>query len=147
MKFRQLLGCFLVCISVHSLQAQAQQGGDQLFSRYGIYGNVGLISHSADFRAFPGVPNCCPKFQSGTGVPMALQWYGQQLQDSQAALVVAPETAIPLLPQQLIPGYLEGIQHGIPMPFVAITLTHDFLAGIAYECAPLEQKHIHHVVP
>jgi apolipoprotein N-acyltransferase len=50
------------------------------------------------------------KFQSGTGVPMALQWYGQQLQDSQAALVVAPETAIPVLPQQLPDGYWSALQ-------------------------------------
>jgi apolipoprotein N-acyltransferase len=41
---------------------------------------------------------------------MALQWYGQQLQDSQAALVVAPETAIPVLPQQLPDGYWSALQ-------------------------------------
>lgn len=45
------------------------------------------------------------KFQSGTGVPMALRWYGQQLVAARTDLVVAPETAIPLLPQQLPEGY------------------------------------------
>lgn len=45
------------------------------------------------------------KFQPGSGVPQALQWYGEQLRDSRAALVVAPETALPLLPQQLPEGY------------------------------------------
>lgn len=50
------------------------------------------------------------KFQSGTGVPMALQWYGQQLQASQASLVVAPETAIPVLPQQLPEDYWRALQ-------------------------------------
>lgn len=50
------------------------------------------------------------KFQPGSGVPLALQWYAQALRDAKADLVVAPETAIPLLPQQLIPGYLEGLQ-------------------------------------
>ena len=49
------------------------------------------------------------KFQPGSGVPMALQWYGDQLRAAQAQLVVAPETALPLLPQQLPPGYLEGV--------------------------------------
>ena len=49
------------------------------------------------------------KFQSGSGVPLALRWYAEQLGSAQAALVVAPETAIPLLPQQLMPGYLEAI--------------------------------------
>jgi len=48
------------------------------------------------------------KFQSGSGVPLALHWYGRTLlQAAQAPaqglprLVVAPETAIPLLPQHL----------------------------------------------
>jgi apolipoprotein N-acyltransferase len=45
------------------------------------------------------------KFQPGTGVPMALRWYGEQLRDARAALVVAPETAVPMLPQQLPAGY------------------------------------------
>ncbi|MDP2771735.1 MAG: apolipoprotein N-acyltransferase, partial [Giesbergeria sp.] len=46
------------------------------------------------------------KFQPGSGVPMALQWYGDRLTSLEGALVVAPETALPLLPQQLTPGYL-----------------------------------------
>ena len=49
------------------------------------------------------------KFQPGSGVPMALQWYGDRLQSTQAQLVVAPETAIPLLPMQLPPGYFEAV--------------------------------------
>lgn len=49
------------------------------------------------------------KFQPGSGVPVALQWYDEQLKAATAALVVAPETAIPLLPQQLPPGYLESL--------------------------------------
>ncbi len=43
------------------------------------------------------------KFQAGTGIPLALQWYSRQLYASQADLTLAPETAIPLLPQQLEP--------------------------------------------
>ena len=50
------------------------------------------------------------KFEQGSGVPLALAWYAEQLRGEAASLVVAPETAIPLLPQQLIPGYLEGLQ-------------------------------------
>ena len=45
------------------------------------------------------------KFQPGTGVVDALRWYGQQLSIASASLVVAPETAIPLLPQDLPPDY------------------------------------------
>jgi apolipoprotein N-acyltransferase len=50
------------------------------------------------------------KFEVGTGVPQALRWYGEQLQASTSALVIAPETAIPLLPQQLPAEYWGTIQ-------------------------------------
>jgi apolipoprotein N-acyltransferase len=50
------------------------------------------------------------KFQPGTGVPMALRWYGEQLRDARAALVVTPETAVPMLPQQLPAGYWDALQ-------------------------------------
>lgn len=50
------------------------------------------------------------KFQPGTGVTTALRWYGEQLQQTQAALVVAPETALPLLPQYLPQGYWDALR-------------------------------------
>ncbi|MEN9375665.1 MAG: hypothetical protein RL710_822 [Pseudomonadota bacterium] len=50
------------------------------------------------------------KFEIGSGVPQALQWYGEQLQASTSTLVIAPETAIPLLPQQLPAEYWGGLQ-------------------------------------
>ena len=50
------------------------------------------------------------KFVGGTGVVTALRWYGEQLRDARTALVVAPETALPLLPQQLPDGYWQGLQ-------------------------------------
>jgi apolipoprotein N-acyltransferase len=50
------------------------------------------------------------KFEQGTGVVTALQWYGEQLSAARTPLVVAPETALPLLPQQLPPGYWDALQ-------------------------------------
>lgn len=50
------------------------------------------------------------KFQPGTGVVDALRWYGEQLSAASASLVVAPETAIPLLPQDLPPGYWSELR-------------------------------------
>ena len=49
------------------------------------------------------------KFQPGTGVPMALRWYGEHLGAAKAPLVVAPETAVPMLPQQLPAGYWDAL--------------------------------------
>jgi apolipoprotein N-acyltransferase len=51
------------------------------------------------------------KFEGGTGIPLALEWYGRQLQGSTASLVVAPETAIPMLPSQLPDGYFDALMH------------------------------------
>ncbi|RYY99951.1 MAG: apolipoprotein N-acyltransferase [Comamonadaceae bacterium] len=50
------------------------------------------------------------KFEAGSGVPQALAWYGRTLRDADAHLVVAPETSIPLLPQQLPDGYMDALR-------------------------------------
>ncbi len=50
------------------------------------------------------------KFETGSGVPLALQWYADQLKASRTALVIAPETAIPVLPQQLPDAYRTALQ-------------------------------------
>lgn len=50
------------------------------------------------------------KFESGTGVPLALSWYAEKLHATTAELVVAPEVAIPLLPQELPAGYMDRLQ-------------------------------------
>ncbi|PIT71538.1 apolipoprotein N-acyltransferase [Limnohabitans sp. G3-2] len=50
------------------------------------------------------------KFDGASGIRDALQWYDAQLRASQQPLVVAPETAIPLLPQHLPQAYWSGLQ-------------------------------------
>lgn len=50
------------------------------------------------------------KFRPGTGIPDSLRWYSEQLAASTASLVVAPETAIPVLPQQLPTDYWMSLQ-------------------------------------
>ena len=50
------------------------------------------------------------KFQPNGGVETALQWYGQQMREVQADLLVLPETALPLFPQQLPQEYWQGLQ-------------------------------------
>lgn len=96
------------------------------------------------------------KFQSGSGVPVALKWYADRLQDAQAELVVAPETAIPLLPQQLLPGYLEGIAQryaqGTQAALVGIPLGDDVrgytnsVLGLGGAATPYQYDK-HHLVP
>ncbi|WP_295522128.1 apolipoprotein N-acyltransferase [Limnohabitans sp. Rim8] len=50
------------------------------------------------------------KFDMAGGIRDALQWYDERLRASQQALVVAPETAIPLLPMHLPGAYWSGLQ-------------------------------------
>ncbi|EYC52727.1 acyltransferase [Hylemonella gracilis str. Niagara R] len=52
------------------------------------------------------------KFQPGSGVALSLRWYGEQLMQApqDADLVVAPETALPLLPQDLPAGYWPRLE-------------------------------------
>ncbi len=66
------------------------------------------------------------KFQAGTGVADALRWYGEQLHGATTPLVVAPETAIPLLPQQLPPGYWDALS----APFLDSAVARAALIGI-----------------
>ena len=53
------------------------------------------------------------KFEQSSGVPQALQWYEAQLLAASSDLVVAPETAVPLLPQELPEGYWDRLSSGL----------------------------------
>ncbi|QEA13206.1 apolipoprotein N-acyltransferase [Comamonas flocculans] len=97
------------------------------------------------------------KFQPGSGVPLALAWYGQQMQAQTAQLVVAPETAIPLLPDDLEPGYLARISQryrqggqalllGMPLGTPAAGYTNSVLGYAAGQGAPYRYDK-HHLVP
>lgn len=50
------------------------------------------------------------KFQANAGIPVALAWYKSELLAAKSPLVMAPETAIPLLPHHLEADYLPALQ-------------------------------------
>ena len=56
------------------------------------------------------------KFIPGQGVQLALNWYAEQLLATKEPLVVTPETAIPVLPQQLPPAYWQALQDKFAPP-------------------------------
>ncbi len=56
------------------------------------------------------------KFIPGQGVQQALTWYGEQLLANTEPLVVTPETAIPVLQQQLSPPYWQAIKNKYAPP-------------------------------
>jgi apolipoprotein N-acyltransferase len=96
------------------------------------------------------------KFEGRSGVPFALKWYAEQLQGATASLVVAPETAIPVLPHQLPGGYLDGVaQHfmqgrqaalvGMPLGNFEQGYTNSVI-GLKPQ-APVYRFDKHHLVP
>ena len=97
------------------------------------------------------------KFQPGTGVADSLRWYGQALLDNRAALVVAPETAIPLLPAQLPDGYWAALAArfatgdqaaliGIPLGSLRLGYTNSVVGLRPGQAAPYTYDK-HHLVP
>jgi apolipoprotein N-acyltransferase len=95
------------------------------------------------------------KFQPGTGVSDALRFYGDQLLGAQTSLVVLPETALPLLPQQLPDGYLARLQSRfgsgeqaalIGMPLADGAGYSNSVVGLAPGAAPYRYDK-HHLVP
>lgn len=57
----------LAFIIVFVVMHQPLQAQDTLRFRYGLYGGVSYNGYIADFTALPNIPNCCPRFQSGSG--------------------------------------------------------------------------------
>jgi apolipoprotein N-acyltransferase len=97
------------------------------------------------------------KFETGSGVPLALKWYADQLKVSRGALVVAPETAIPLLPQDLPEGYWSALESrfskgkqaaliGMPLGNYAQGYTNS-VVGLRPGQADLWRYDKHHLVP
>ncbi|MDP3139282.1 MAG: apolipoprotein N-acyltransferase, partial [Burkholderiaceae bacterium] len=97
------------------------------------------------------------KFQAGTGVADALRWYGEQLRDARTQLVVAPETALPVLPQQLPVGYGQALRDrfargeqaaliGVPLGSLAQGYTNSVL-GLKPGAVSAYTYDKHHLVP
>lgn len=97
------------------------------------------------------------KFQPGKGVPDALNWYGQQMLVADTALVVAPETAVPLLPGDLPPGYWTMLRKrfatgdsaallGVPLGNLESGYTNSVI-GLAPGQSSVYEYAKHHLVP
>ena len=97
------------------------------------------------------------KFIPGTGVADSLRWYGEQLRDNHAPLVVAPETALPLLPRQLPDDYWPALLEryaqpgqaallGVPLGDLEAGYTNSAVGLAPGQAAPYRYDK-HHLVP
>jgi apolipoprotein N-acyltransferase len=79
------------------------------------------------------------KFDAFSGVRDALTWYDQRLRQSTQPLVVAPETAVPLLPRHLPEGYWRDLQ-------AVFAARHDRLALVGVPLGDAVQGYTNSVV-
>jgi apolipoprotein N-acyltransferase len=97
------------------------------------------------------------KFDQTSGVPNALRWYGEQLNASRTSLIISPETALALLPEQLPPGYWQALQKrfatgeqaalvGMPLGDYDTGYTNSVLGLKPGQAAPWRYDK-HHLVP
>jgi apolipoprotein N-acyltransferase len=97
------------------------------------------------------------KFLPGGGIADALRYYGEQLGQAQASLVVLPETAIPLLPGQLEPSYWSALRQrfaqgeqaaliGLPLGSAEQGYTNSVM-GLKPGGEPAYRYDKHHLVP
>ncbi|MBE0646081.1 MAG: hypothetical protein IH600_18510, partial [Bacteroidetes bacterium] len=129
---RSLLWFAFVAILTMPLAAQdTDEGGPVLRARYGIFGDYSLNYHTADFRQLPGVPNCCPRFETGDGTGFALGvLYELPLQQKLALLLrLGYADYSGLLTAQekemlyVAPSYYEGtFEHTVDATLAAIVL-------------------------
>ena len=97
------------------------------------------------------------KFQPSSGIPQALSWYAEQLQASQADMVIAPETAIPVLLRQMPDNYWPALQErfstgkqaaliGVPLGDFEVGYTNS-MVGLAPGQPAAYRYDKHHLVP
>lgn len=58
----------LIMVAIQLFILSAYSANDTTDSKYGVYGGINLNFHSAQFTNLPGIPNCCPRFESGFGL-------------------------------------------------------------------------------
>ena len=67
---RKILLVLTALVFMDATMIVAQEYADQPDSprpSYGISAGVDFNFHNADFIGLPGIPSCCPRFETGTG--------------------------------------------------------------------------------
>lgn len=59
---------YILLLIIFSITTLSASNDSLNTSKYGIYGGINLNTHSADFYKLRGIPNCCPNFESGSGI-------------------------------------------------------------------------------
>jgi outer membrane protein OmpA-like peptidoglycan-associated protein len=57
-----------LCLIFLIINAVSYSVADSNANKYGVYGGINLNLHQANLRNLPGIPNCCPRYEKGTGL-------------------------------------------------------------------------------
>lgn len=58
---------WFIVLLLMTTECVSQTISDNKRERFGLFSHVTINIHSVDFRQLPGVENCCPQFDNGTG--------------------------------------------------------------------------------
>ncbi len=68
---RKFLPLLLIALTAGISALNAQEYADKAEDprpAYGIFGGLNYNIHSADFIGLPGIPSCCPRYETGSGI-------------------------------------------------------------------------------
>ena len=146
---------FLVFASLLAMPAIAQV--DTLRPRYGLSAGANSNYHFADFRAIPGVPNCCPIFENGYGfAPYAAALIEYPINDlfllglkagysNESAILTKEEQTTVMVALKETNGVFEHEINAklaviVVEPTLAYRLTSDFYAFAGFQAGFILQK-------
>ncbi|MBC7548091.1 MAG: apolipoprotein N-acyltransferase [Polaromonas sp.] len=131
-RMRALLGLLLAVGAALGLSSSLRIGADGDQQKSGVWAFSAPLPAAKPFTVtlLQGNISQDEKFKGGTGIPDALNWYGRQLLAANTALIVTPETALPLLPEQLPLGYVDTLTDRFTSPPQAGTPPTAALIGI-----------------
>lgn len=80
-KFKKIFELLIVLLIIAFMAESAisQQYIDSAYTprlNFGIYGHGGINLHMANFSELPGIPSCCPRYETGTGLGYGFGIFG-----------------------------------------------------------------------
>ncbi|MBI5325829.1 MAG: OmpA family protein [Ignavibacteriae bacterium] len=75
--FRNLLNKLIILIALSNflLAQKYAETPYQIRDYFGIYGGLNYNMHTANLKGLPGIPSCCPRYETGMGVGINLGLY------------------------------------------------------------------------
>jgi hypothetical protein len=135
---KKLILIFTIILTLAAISLTAQGRLYQNYFIYGAYIGLNYNIHNSDFSELPGIPNCCPNFNSGTGYGInggGILGYAFTDRINGNVNLGVVNLSSELLTEQMVPFIYDDIEldarieHTIDTKLIGITLG----AGIEYK--------------